>query len=107
VQAARSELHADLFTLGSDPERHVYRAFGFGRSTPWEILGWRTIAAYVRAVARGARPAQPTSDPFELGGDVVLDAAGVVRFVHASRGPADRPDAAALVAELGRWAITV
>lgn len=105
LRAMRDDLHADLFALCSDPGRQAYRAFGLRRGRPWEILGRRTIAAYVRALARGARPRRPAADLYELGGDFVLDAAGFVRFVYASREPADRPDAAVLVGELARWTV--
>lgn len=79
-----------------DPTRALYRAFGFGRASVARVwLDPRSVghdvALRLRPGLAGGRPRLPRQDPLQLGGDVILDAAGRVRWVHASRGPEDRP----------------
>jgi hypothetical protein len=57
-----------------------------------------TLAAYARSLLAGARFARPVGDLDQLGGDVVLDSAGDVKFIHASSEPIDRPSISTLLA---------
>jgi hypothetical protein len=79
------------FPLWLDPQRRAYRAFGLERSL---LRAWspRGLLAYARLLASGRRWRGIQGDSLQLGGDVVVDAGGVVRFVHRSADPADRPD---------------
>jgi len=95
-----SELHGDLFRLCSDPERRAYRAFGLPRAPAHQLLGWRTFRAYARAALAGRWAWGRGSDVHQMGGDFVLDAAGVVRYAHVSHEPGDRPPATALLVAL-------
>ncbi len=100
--------------LLGDPDRSLYAAFGFGRGSVARIwLDPRAIGNDLRLRMRGrAAPARlpgqdtrlprqdtrlPRQDTLQLGGDVVLDAAGRVRWVYASRGPEDRPTVEAII----------
>lgn len=75
-----------------DPERVAYHVFGFGR-VAWAraILHPGYLVRLARALRRGRRFSRVREDPSQLGGDVVLDAEGRVRWVYRSRWPADRP----------------
>lgn len=79
------------FPLWRDPERRAYRAFGLERSL---LRAWspRGLLAYARLLTSGRRWRGIQGDSLQLGGDVIVDAAGVVRFIHRSADPADRPD---------------
>jgi hypothetical protein len=84
--------------LYGDPDRAAYRAFGFERASiarAW--LDPRVWARYGQLVMSGRRLRAPGEDTLQLGGDVVVDAAGIVRWVHRSRGPEDRPSVDELV----------
>lgn len=80
-----------------DPERHAYRAFDLGRRSGWLALIRPSYwARLVTAWRRGRRFGRVREDPSQLGGDVVLDADGRLRWIYRSRWPADRPSVQAV-----------
>lgn len=85
------------FPVLSDPDREAYRAYGLEKGSVWRIFGPRTIWAYVALIARGRLFRGIQADPFQLGGDFVIDAGGVVRFAYRSAEPTDRPSAERLL----------
>jgi peroxiredoxin len=83
----------------SDPGRRAYGAFGFGRGSFARIwLDPRVWWRYLSLIRRGRRPERVQEDTLQLGGDVLIDASGRIRWVYASRGPDDRPSLAAIQA---------
>jgi hypothetical protein len=98
--AFQRELELDIPLFG-DPERATYDAFGFGRGSVRRVwLDPRVWVSYARLLARGRRPRLYRQDTLQLGGDAVLDRAGVVRWIHRSAGPDDRPAVATVAAQL-------
>jgi peroxiredoxin len=90
-------LGLDEVLVLSDPERRAYSAFGFGRGAIARVwLDPRVWWRYLTLIRRGRRPERVQQDTLQLGGDVLIDASGRVRWVYASRGPADRPSIAAI-----------
>ena len=79
------------FPLLSDADRTAYQAYGLGHGNTWAVFGTRTIWTYVKLMARGRRFRGIQADPYQLGGDFVIDGAGVLRFAYRSREPSDRP----------------
>lgn len=81
------------FPLLVDEHRVLYHAYGMLRGRWQDIWGWRTWGAYGRELWRGRLPGRPAdgTDTHQLGGDVLIDPEGCVRFVHVGNGPADRP----------------
>lgn len=78
--------------LYGDPERAAYRAFGFARGSIARVwLHPRVILRYGQLLGRGRRVRAPRQDTLQLGGDVLVTAAGRVAWVYASAGPEDRP----------------
>jgi len=90
------------FPVLADPDRRVYRAYGFDRGDPWRVWGPATLARYARLLARGRRLARPTEDLLQLGGDVIVDRRGRVAYLHRGRSPAERPTVAELAEALAR-----
>ncbi len=78
------------FPLLLDMKRRVYRAYGLERSylRSWNL---RTMWLYARLLLSGRRWRGIQDDSAQLGGDFIVDAAGIVRLVHRSRDPTDRP----------------
>jgi len=71
------------FPLLLDPERTTYAAWGLGRTNLFErFLGF-------------------APDMFQLGGDFVVDARGIVRFAHRMRDNGDRAPVDRLLEALG------
>jgi peroxiredoxin len=92
-------LGLDHVPVLSDLERRAYRAFGFGRGAVVRVwLDPRVWWRYLSLIRRGRRPERVQQDTLQLGGDVLIDASGRVRWVYASRGPADRPSISAIQA---------
>ncbi|MDQ2744233.1 MAG: hypothetical protein M3Z66_18335 [Chloroflexota bacterium] len=85
------------FLVVSDQSRRLYNSFGL-RSRPLRRLFDReTMKTYAHELLRGHLPLWPRADLRQLGGDVVLNRAGNVVFVHRSATPADRPSVETLL----------
>lgn len=89
------------FPLLVDPDRSAYGAFGLTRGSFRSVYGPRTLLRYLRLMLRGRRLRRTEADPYQLGGDFVLDREGVIRLAHRSRDPADRPTVDELIEALG------
>lgn len=75
-----------------DSNRELYATFGLTRASTGRVwLSPRTLLFYARSLLAGRLPRRTTGDTRQLGGDVVVDAQGTVRYVYASAEPADRP----------------
>lgn len=84
------------FPLLVDAQREVYRAYGMRRSLTgsWNL---RTVRRYRELMREGRRWRGIQGDSLQLGGDVIVGAAGVVRLAHPSATPNDRPSVDALL----------
>ena len=85
------------FPLLSDPERGSYEAYGLRKGSFWSIFGPKTVWEYVKLMSRGRLFRGIQADPFQLGGDFVIDGDGIVRFAYRSEDPTDRPSAERLL----------
>lgn len=87
------------FPLLLDPERALYQVYGLGSSF---IRVWspRVMFHYLKLRLRGQKWLPVQGDPHQLGGDVIVDAAGVIRLLHRSKDPVDRPPVEKLLAVL-------
>ena len=79
------------FPLLSDPERGAYKAYGLRKGSFRTIFGPKTAWEYVKLISRGRLFRGIQADPFQLGGDFVIDGQGIVRFAYRSEEPTDRP----------------
>ena len=84
-----------------DAERRLYRAYGMRKARLRHLFGPATVRAYWREARRGRFPRLPRADTAQQGGNVLIDPAGLVRFHHVGRGPADRPPIRELLAVRG------
>lgn len=80
-----------------DSDRALYHAYGMHHARLWDLWGPSTWWAYAKELARGKLPGRPHADTTQLGGDVLIDPSGLVRFHHVGVGPADRPSITALL----------
>jgi hypothetical protein len=89
-----------------DGGRSAYRAWGLERGSMLSIWGdphvWRR---YASELVHGARFRRPGTDTLQLGGDFVVDPAGIVAYSRPQRRD-DRPPVAELLRALERAAIT-
>ena len=88
----RQTHHAWDVTVIGDEDRALYRALGIGRGTPRNLLldprSWREAAGEL--LHGNFAMKHRGDDGFQLGADVVLDAAGHVVFIHRPATAADR-----------------
>ncbi|MCP4784114.1 MAG: hypothetical protein GY903_22825 [Fuerstiella sp.] len=80
-----------------DEPRDLYSAYGMERGRWWDILGPAAWWVYAKLLVRGRRLRNPSGDVKQLGGDVLIDPAGIVRLHHVGAGPADRPRVSSLL----------
>ena len=101
-EAARAWLKETCpsFTMLLDSERKVYHAYGLKRS--WVRI-WNPVAAwdYIRLLVSGQRVRGIEADPYQLGGDFIVDSQGFLRLAYRSRVATDFPSMADLLAVLG------
>ena len=89
------------FPLALDSARTSYAQWGLGRTNLFGAmlspsLNWR----YLRLLLAGERFLGFAPDMFQLGGDFVVDGAGVIRFAHRMRNNGDRAPVAELFSAL-------
>lgn len=79
------------YPLLLDPERRIYKAYGLKRSI---TKAWhpRMFLYYFRLLWKGRKLRPVQGDPYQLGGDFVVDSQGIIRYAHPSDDPLDRPD---------------
>ena len=80
-----------------DSDHSVYDAYGMGQGSWWSIYGPVSIWNYLKLIFKGSGIHKPGSDYRQLGGDVLIDPEGIVRFYHGSESPHDRPSVKSLL----------
>lgn len=80
-----------------DSDLGTYKAYGMGRGTWWSIYGPVSIWNYLKLIFKGRGIHKPGADYRQLGGDVLINPDGVVRYHFASDSPHDRPDSAQIL----------
>ena len=87
----------------SDQNRELYHAYGMGAARLRHLWGVATLVAYLRELRKGMMPRIPVADTFQQGGDVLIDANGIVRSVYVGSGPGDRPTVGEIIAARRGW----
>lgn len=85
-----------------DASRTVYREYQMRRGAAWEIWSPVWWGRYLELMVGGRRLRAPTGDVYQLGGDVLVDPAGMIALHRVERGPADRPPVEDLLAPVRR-----
>ncbi|MBL4573472.1 MAG: AhpC/TSA family protein [Gammaproteobacteria bacterium] len=77
------------FSLLLDENRDVYQKYGLERSF---LRSWSPKTIWYYLLNWKARPKSKLPDDLnQLGGDYIVDAQGILRFVYPSYEPVDRP----------------
>jgi hypothetical protein len=80
-----------------DESRALYSAYGMERGRWWDIFGPAAWWVYAKLLVNGRRLRRPSGDVQQLGGDVLIDPAGIVRLHHVGAGPAERPSVSSIL----------
>jgi peroxiredoxin len=112
AEAARvARMRRVAYPVLGDPGKASYRALGLGRTGWWGL----TLAPFFEDFAGSLRnlrdadlaaAANPRSDVRQLGGVVLVDRAGVVRYLHRSRKTTDVPSNETLLAAIDALAVS-
>ena len=78
-----------------DHGHELYRLYGLERAPESAGASGGLLRGLRRALGEGGGPA---ADEGEMGGDVLVDAGGMVRYAYLSQDAADRPPVDALIA---------
>ena len=103
TEAARAWLKeiCPSFTMLLDPERKVYRSYGLKRS--WlRVLNPPAAWDYIKLLLSGQPVRRIEADPYQLGGDFIVDTQGFLRLAYRSRVATDFPSMADLLAILSK-----
>ncbi len=73
-----------------DAERAAYLAYGL-ESSVFRSWSPANLWYYTKAILQKRETFGRRGDPHQLGGDFIIDPQGIVRLVHPSREPTDRP----------------
>lgn len=89
------------FPVLIDHTKETYRALEFERGTMWQILG---PPVWIRAArsflsGHGVTP-RPKQDPLQLGGVIVTEKGGDIRYSYASKTSSDNPPTDEVIAAL-------
>lgn len=88
------------FPILLDPHRRVYRDYGLGMAYA-KVVSAPVLRFYWRAARAGqSMPRKVIGNPFQLGGDFLIDSRRRIVLAHPSRNPADRPSPAAILDRL-------
>ncbi len=92
------------FPLLLDPERRAYAAFGLGSSV---LAAWhpKMFLYYFRLLAKGRKLMPVKGDPYQLGGDFLIDQQGMILLAHPSDDPADRPLVSEILSDLNPFRV--
>jgi peroxiredoxin len=107
AQVAREEQVA-LTVLG-DPGKASYRTLGLGRGSWWSLLVAPMLENLAEAFSLIGKAslrwsANPRSDVRQLGGVMIVDPEGVIRYLHRSATTTDVPPTTDLLEALDRIA---
>ena len=80
------------YSLISDEERKLYTKFGLPQ-TVREVWSLEMVKMYAAKKAQKVKlvPMYEDDDPYQLGGDFIIDSTGTVVMAHPSTNPVDRP----------------
>ena len=81
------------FPLMVDRNRETYRALEMKRGNLWEVSGPQNWGRFAKGILTGhGVDLRPKQDPLQMGGAVVVDAGGAVRYTFRSGAAAETPE---------------
>ncbi len=79
------------FPLLVDRNRQTYKALRIGRGSLIDVAGPKVWARGARSILTGRGQGVPKQDPLQLGGAIVVETGGRVRYVHRAKTSSDNP----------------
>lgn len=79
------------FPLLVDRTKQTYRALEMKRGNLWDVLGPKNWIRFAKGVATGHGVDTPKQDALQMGGVIVAEPGGQVRYVFRASAAADTP----------------
>ena len=87
--------------LVTDPDRHLYAAWGLGQTSLGHFLGRRSLQAVAGLAREGIRNRHPSGTRWQSAGTFALDASHTVCWRHLPAHAGELPDVSAALRALG------
>ena len=107
IGMGRPDMAADLkekqdvpFTLLVDRTKHSYRLMKMARGSWMAVAGPKVWARAAKSLLTGHGLQKAKQDPLQMGGAVIVDRDGEVRFTHRSKDSSDNVPVEKLLAAL-------
>lgn len=89
------------FPLIVDHSKQTYRALEMKRGNLWEVSGPQNWGRFAKGIVSGhGVDLRPKQDPLQMGGAIVTDAGGEVRYTFRASAAKETPDIDDLLAAL-------
>jgi hypothetical protein len=88
------------FPLLVDHTKETYRALEIGRGSWMDVAGPKVWARSAKSILSGKGQGVPKQDPLQLGGAIVVEAGGRVRYLHRAKTSSDNPKPEELLEQL-------
>ena len=85
------------FPIISDPEKHLYRAYGLKRAHLMQLFSPGLLRKGLQAAGEGHLPGIPQGDTMQMPGTFVIDQNGRFLLRHFARDAADHPPVASII----------
>ena len=69
----------------------AYRAYGFRRTKPSQLLTLDVVMSGAKAVLSGHTQGEATGDTLMIGGNFIIDPNGIIRYAYYSKVAGDHP----------------
>lgn len=79
------------FPLLVDRTKQTYRALEMKRGSLWDVVGPKNWLRFAKGVVTGHGARKPKQDPMQMGGVIVADKGGSVRYTFRASAAADTP----------------
>lgn len=90
-----------VFPLIVDHSKQTYRALEMKRGNLWEVSGPQNWGRFAKGIVSGhGVDLRPKQDPLQMGGAIVTDAGGEVRYTFRASAAKETPDIDDLLAAL-------
>lgn len=79
------------FPLLVDRTKQTYRALEMKRGNLWDVAGPKNWVRFAKGMASGHGVDKPKQDPLQMGGVIVAEPGGKVRYVFRASAAAENP----------------
>ena len=79
------------FPLLVDRTKQTYRALEMKRGNLWDVLGPKNWMRFAKGMVTGHGVDKPKQDPLQMGGVIVAEQGGKVRYTFRASAAADNP----------------